>query len=199
MSDVRRSWPAVVALRTGLRDRLVAAYGEEHRGYHNVVHLAEVIERIKEIVAAEGFDIDLDAVLLAAWFHDAVYDEAGANEERSAMLAERELADQPPGLVVEVTRLVRLTATHDPSADDLAGQILCDADLAILAADRTRYQAYVEGVRREYAHRSDDDFRRGRARVLRDLLQLPTLFTTGFAQKHWESAARANIARELDR
>ena len=34
----------------------------------------------------------------------------------------------------EVARLVRVTAAHDPDRDDLAGQQLCDADLAILAS-----------------------------------------------------------------
>ena len=64
---------------------------------------------------------------------------------------------------------MRLTEHHDPAADDLAGQVLCDADLAILAAPPDRYDAYLAGVRRDYAHVSDTDFAAGRAAVLRDL------------------------------
>ncbi len=69
---------------------------------------------------------------------------------------------------------MRLTATHRPADDDHAGQVLCDADLGILAADPARYASYTAGVRREYAHVPDADFAAGRAAVLRDLLAKPT-------------------------
>jgi len=95
-----------------------------------------------------------------------------------------------------VARLVRLTETHDPTTDDPAGQALCDADLAILASAPERYDAYVAGVRRDYAHISDADFASGRAAVLHDLAGRDRLFHTAYAQEHWESAARANLARE---
>jgi len=96
-----------------------------------------------------------------------------------------------------VARLVRLTATHDPAVDDRAGMVLCDADLAILAAPAERYAEYTAGVRREYAHVPDEDFRRGRAKVLRTLLDRPALFRTAFGQRHWEDPARTNVAAEL--
>jgi predicted metal-dependent HD superfamily phosphohydrolase len=75
--------------------------------------------------------------------------------------------------------------------------VLCDADLAILAADDRRYREYVDGVRREYAAIPEPDFRRGRATVLRDLLAKPTLFHTRHGLAHWEQGARANVQREL--
>jgi predicted metal-dependent HD superfamily phosphohydrolase len=138
-------------------------------------------------------------VLLAAWFHDAVYDDLGNLEARSATLAELVLATTSAGRrqIAEVARLVRLTAHHKPEDDDLAGQVLCDADLAILAADEPRYREYVDGVRREHAAVPDPDFRAGRAAVLRDLAAKPTLFHTRYARTHWEEPARANLAREL--
>ena len=37
-----------------------------------------------------------------------------------------------------MARLVRLTVTHDPADDDRDGQVLCDADLAILASPPVR-------------------------------------------------------------
>ena len=102
------------------------------------------------------------------------------NEERSAALAERALAetDLPDATVAEVARLVRLTTTHDPDEGDRDGAVLCDADLAILAADPERYAAYAAAVREEYAAVPDEAFREGRAAVLRGLLDLPSLFRT---------------------
>ena len=210
MVDLAHHWPEPLAGHTPLRERLLAAYDEPRRGYHNRQHLAEVFARVDTILAAGSHDIDLekgpdgvdrDAVLLAAWFHDAVYDEHGDNEERSAVLAEHELsqAGLPGALVDEVVRLVRLTATHQAGPDDPAGQVLCDADLGILAADEGRYEQYTAGVRQEYAHITDHDFRHGRAQVLRGLLDRSQLFSTDFARRRWEAAARANIAGELQR
>ena len=123
------------------------------------------------------------------------------NEERSARLAEHLLADLrvDDDVVAEVARLVRLTADHEAADDDPDGAVLCDADLAILAADETRYADYVAGVREEYAHVPDDDFARGRAAVLRALMAQPSLFRTPTARASWETAARANVTAELTR
>ena len=177
-----------------VRDALLAAYGDAARGYHDTLHLTEVLDRIDEIAVA-GVAGDGAAVRLAAWFHDGVYDGERGDEDRSAVWAEDALADT--GHAEQVARLVRLTEHHDPSDDDLPGQVLCDADLAILAAAPDRYDAYLAGVRRDYAHVSDPDFAAGRTAVLRDLAARPRLFHTPYAREHWEPAARANLAREL--
>jgi predicted metal-dependent HD superfamily phosphohydrolase len=190
VSDLSRYWPS--GLEDDLRLRLERAYSTG-RGYHDLRHLTEVLEHVDELMDAD--DPAREAVLLAAWFHDAVYDGGGEDEERSARLAEDSLG--PRALADEVARLVRVTERHRPDGDDDAGQVLCDADLAILAAPADRYASYVEGVREEYAHVSDADFAAGRAAVLRDLLAKPSLFHTRAARDRWEAAARANIEREL--
>jgi predicted metal-dependent HD superfamily phosphohydrolase len=194
-------WPAVVRDHPELRLRLVAAYDDPARGYHDLRHLTEVLEHVSSLCRSEpsSEDADRDAVLLAAWFHDAVHDGSPDDEERSAALAERELAavGLPSELVSEVGRLVRLTVAHRPADDDANGQLLCDADLAILAADDDRYQEYVDGVRREYLHVDDVAFRAGRAAVLRELVAKPVLFHTAAARSRWEERARSNLAREL--
>jgi predicted metal-dependent HD superfamily phosphohydrolase len=190
MPELAQWWPS--SLDDGLRVRLEGAYATG-RGYHDLRHLTEVLEHVDELM--ERDDPVREAVLLAAWFHDAVYDGRGDDEERSAQLAEQSLADT--SLADEVARLVRVTEHHRPDADDVAGQVLCDADLAILAAPPERYASYVEGVRAEYAHVPDADFAIGRAAVLQDLLAKPSLFHTPAARDRWEEAARANIEREL--
>ena len=177
------------AIRAGLRQR----YAEPHRRYHDLRHLGEVLDGVDAL--AEEAD-DVDAVRWAAWYHDAVY-ETGAddNEDRSARLAESELAGLPA--VAEVARLVRLTATHKPPPGDRNGAVLCDADLRILAADGRRYAEYVADVRAEYAAVDDTAFARGRAAVLEALLDGP-LFHTQTARRLWEVTARANVTAEID-
>jgi len=188
-------WP--LTCRDALRRELEAAYADPARGYHDTRHLAEVFARLDELAEVPH---DRDAVLLAAWFHDAVYDGRAGDEERSAEWAEAALTGEPTlpdQTVAEVARLVRMTERHDPAEDDANGGVLSDADLAILAAPKARYDEYVAEVRREYAHVDDADFDAGRSAILADLLGRPALFHTAHAREQWEPAARANLAREL--
>jgi predicted metal-dependent HD superfamily phosphohydrolase len=182
-------WP--LAGHQDLRDDLLTAW--DRAGYHDLLHLTEVLDRLDELAAA-GAAFDRTTAGLAAWFHDAVYEGAEDDEEGSARWAERVL---PPAYAGEVARLVRMTVHHRPDDDDPAGCALSDADLAILAAPRERYDAYVAGVRADFAHVGDADFRAGRAAVLADLAAKPYLFHTPQARRLWEAAARANLEREL--
>jgi predicted metal-dependent HD superfamily phosphohydrolase len=179
--------------------KLLSKYADTGRHYHDLTHLDEVLRNVDELA---DFARAPDVVRLAAWFHDAVYDpRADDNEQRSANLAETMLAAMrvDDAVVADVARLVRLTAGHDAVADDPDGAVLCDADLAILAADESRYADYVAGVRLEYTHVPDDEFARGRAAVLQHLLGQPSLFRTPTAYAAWETAARANVLAELAR
>nr|WP_240943149.1 metal-dependent phosphohydrolase [Planosporangium thailandense] len=176
---------------------LIACWSQPHRHYHTTDHLAAVlavVDRYADLVP------DPDAVRLAAWFHDAVYDpRAGDNEERSARLAEASLpgAGVPAERTKETARLVRLTAGHAVAGDDHDGALLADADLAILAADPDVYDRYATAVRHEYAHVPEAAFRAGRADVLGGLLALPALYRIVPVATEWEARARANVGREL--
>jgi len=179
-------------------DNLLARWQEPQRRYHTLAHLTAVLDHIDVL---QKHAADPDAVRLAAWFHDAVYlPDRSENEERSARLAERALpeAGVARDRTAEVARLVRLTVTHDPSDDDRDGQVLCDADLAILAAPPSAYAAYTAAVREEYGFVPTDAFRTGRSAVLRQLLDLPRLFRTPYGEREWEATARYNLASELE-
>lgn len=177
---------------------LLGRWQEPQRRYHTVEHLAAVLDRVDVL---EEYARDPEAVRLAAWFHDAVYlPDRSENEERSARLAERALAEAgvPDARTAEVARLVRLTVTHDPADDDPDGQVLCDADLAILASPPSAYAAYTAAVREEYHFVPNDAFRTGRAGILRQLLALPRLFRTPYGAERWEATARYNLTAELE-
>jgi predicted metal-dependent HD superfamily phosphohydrolase len=195
--DLAGAWPLPQA--PGLRDELLAAYGYPWRGYHDLRHLAEVLDRLDELSEA-GVLFDGRPVRLAAWFHDAVYDGRVGAEDRSARWAEQALTGHVgEAEVAEVARLVRLTEHHRPAEDDANGCALSDADLAVLAAAPERYRRYVEDVRREYSTVADEEFRRGRAAVLRSLVEQEPLFRTRHARARWEAAARRNVEGELAR
>ncbi|MET8782447.1 hypothetical protein [Streptomyces sp. NPDC004589] len=179
-------------------DDLLRRWSEPQRRYHTAEHLTAVLDHVDVL---EEYADDPDAVRLAAWFHDAVYlPDRSTNEERSARLAERALpeAGVPQRTTAEVARLVRLTVGHATEPGDANGAVLCDADLAILAAAPHTYGAYTAAVRQEYGFVPDEAFREGRAAVLRGLLELPRLFRTPYGQREWEATARWNIGAELE-
>jgi predicted metal-dependent HD superfamily phosphohydrolase len=172
-------------------DALRARYAEPHRRYHTVEHLTEALatfEGLRDLAS------DPQAVELAIWYHDAVYDPAapaGENEANSAALAAAEGCDD------EVVRLILLTAGHEATSDDRNGAVLADVDLAILGAPPERYARYAADVRAEYAHVSDEAWRPGRSAVLRRFLARPRLFVTDRAHAALDGAARRNLAAEL--
>ena len=193
--DLLLAWPLPGARALGAQ--LVAAYNHPSRRYHDARHLEEVLERVHEL-SGEGVAFDRMAVVLAAWFHDGVYDGEPDAEKRSAAWAAEALdALVEPDIVDEVVRLVLLTEQHLPADDDANGGALSDAELAILAASPERYAEYVAAVREEYSHVPDDLFVVGRSAILADLLAKPHLFHTPYARASWEAAARANVEAEL--
>ena len=88
-ADLLARWTALLgpAAEPAGRD-LLARWAEPHRGYHDLRHLAEVLDALDELTAGGP----PPAVVLAAWWHDAVYEgRAGEDERASAALAARVL------------------------------------------------------------------------------------------------------------
>ena len=198
--DLLRGWAQTLGGSTDVESAgrdLLDRWAEPHRHHHTTRHLREVLAAL-DLLSAGGAPV---AVRCAAYWHDAVYDPTAAdNERRSAALASATLGrvGLAPQVIREVSRLILLTTSHAPAPDDEPGALLCDADLAVLAATAERYNAYAAGVRAEYAHLSDEAFRRGRATVLAALLDRPQLFSTVEGRRRWESVARNNLHGELD-
>jgi predicted metal-dependent HD superfamily phosphohydrolase len=177
-----------------LREDLLARWSETHRKHHTVAHLHEILDAIG-VLADAGIKFDREAVELAAWFHDAIY-EIGRddNEDRSAELARELLASSP--IRDEVARLVLLTKTHTVADDDVNGAVLNDADLSVLGSEPLRYRAYAAAVREEYVDVPDEVFKPARAQLLTALLDGP-LFHTAAGRERWEERARRNVAEEI--
>ncbi len=175
---------------------VIRAWGEPHRRYHDLAHLAAVLGLVGQLSADAA---DPDAVRLAAWYHDVVYDpRRNDNEAVSAGRARAGLrAMVPDERIAEVERLVLLTAGHASEAGDANGAVLCDADLAILASPPEAYAGYASAVRAEYGHVPDELFAAGRIAVLEQLLALPRLYRLPVVADSWEPRARANMAAEL--
>ena len=177
---------------------LVTRYREAGRAYHNLNHISKCLEEFDALIrlAAQG-----GAVEFAIWFHDAVYDSrARDNEEQSAALAEAGLTEM--GIQGELPRvvesLIRLTK-HDSAPATVDGQIILDVDLSILGQSPEVFDRYESGVRIEYSWVSDKEFWSKRIAFLRSLLAREYIFLTAPCRKKYESAARRNLQRTIER
>ena len=192
---------------------LLQAWEQPHRAYHHSGHLSQMLTDLDRLYAHRTQGSTPLALILAAWFHDAVYEGApGEDERRSEQLASASLESLvTAGLLTGhelqmVSLLVRATATHElpESANLPAGyepadiQFFLDADMAILAADSARYRRYLRGVRSEYSHFDDEAFRAGRTTFLRSILGRERIFLSEQALKLWEEPAQANLRAELN-
>lgn len=195
-AELLERWHTALPHQQEMGEGLIARYREPHRRYHDARHLLAVLRRVEEFADEQ----DLFLVRLAAWFHDAVYDipeRELSNEEASARLALRELSRA--GLeqedLTQVARLVRLTADHVPGSRDTEGELLCDADLAVLAGPPADYADYLAAVREEYAAVPDEEFFSARLAVLEPLVA-GEIFRTAKGRA-LTAAARANLTAEV--
>ena len=182
-------------------DDLAARYEEQHRHYHTLEHIAEMLRIVPRLTPT---GIEMFPIQLAVWFHDAVYDtHSSTNEFDSSQYALGVMRGL--GLVeattTEVARLILSTDHRFHNFDDApeSYRILHDADLAILGAAPERYDRYAADVRKEYAWVPEKQFRTGRARILQTFLERPRIYLTEVMKVEGEAAARQNLEREWKR
>lgn len=178
---------------------LLARYRERHRRYHTTAHVAHVLHDV-EVLATEESVTDIGSTVAAAFYHDAVYEPRyPANERASARLATRDLTQLgwDEHHVGSVVTMIEATQDHlDPPDIDTA--VLFDADLAILGARPTDYEAYSKAVRAEYRYLDEEEWTTGRALVLRSFLDRNAIYATRTGAALWEEAARRNLQTELE-
>jgi predicted metal-dependent HD superfamily phosphohydrolase len=182
----------------GLYARVTGRYLEPHRSYHTLRHLEECFALFD---AARHLSMNAGEVLIALWLHDAVYlPKSRDSEEASARWAEKILheAGATSDIIGRVRELI-LATKHDASPSSADAGVLVDIDLAILASDAERFEQYETQVRQEYAHVPDIVFRMGRAKILKQFLARPWIYTTPYFRERFEQNARDNLARSLAR
>ncbi len=177
---------------------LVARYSEPHRRYHNLAHVEfglgqfDLLEHLAERP---------EEVVVAFFFHDAVYDiGASDNEERSAELARQSCRTLGFALPVldRIASLVEVTAL-DSSPVTIDELVISDIDLAVLGQDHQAFERYETLVREEYEAVPDDTFWRARKEVLRSILNRLSIFLTDEFGVRYEASARAILLRTIQR
>ena len=185
---------------TGLRAR----YAEPHRVYHTQAHIDAMLAGLR---ALGGAVVHADAVELAVWYHDAIYDPAATdNERRSADLLRAEMSGMTDGtLLAQAEALVCWTANHRippglPADQHEDAALFLDLDMAVLGGDHATFDAYERGIAAEYVPVYGwNRFGAGRTQFLLAMLERPRLFHSVQFDQRCDAAARVNMKRALAR
>ncbi len=170
---------------------ILIQYSQPHRKYHNLEHISHCLA---EFQAVRHLALDIDALELAIWYHDAIY-EIGAsdNEERSAILAQVVMNsfDLPTGLIDKVKAII-IATKHEKVPDDHDAKLMLDIDISNLGqADKFKESNRL--VREEYSSVPANLFANGRSNILQSFLDRPSIYLTEFFQQKYEDSARKNI------
>lgn len=169
-------------------------YSSPTRFYHNMDHILEMVEVIGELRYACD---DYHSVILAAWYHDLIYDTTrDDNESQSAFYALMSLewlAGPKTWMPYHVFALVQATADHNPkTADEM---VLCDADLLRFADPYDKFLKNNADIRREYGWVPQNEYDLGRAKVMQKFMDKEPLFHIPEINEQYEVIAKENIAR----
>ena len=149
-------------------DRLVAAYCEPHRKRHTLEH---ILECLREFDSARNITENQNAVEMAIWFHDFVYD---TSEELAKF-------NEP----IKVCKLMDV-------------RVLIDVDLSSLGKPWSEFREDSRAVREEYNHVPEAVFREKRAEILQGFLDRPRIYFTDYFYEKNEAQARENLKRAIE-
>jgi predicted metal-dependent HD superfamily phosphohydrolase len=186
-----------------LKEKLTALYNAKGRFYHTRQHVDFMLNLLEEHRSEIH---DPDAVEVAIWYHDAIYDsQADDNEAESAKLAAKDLSSTVPAEQLErICMMIEATKSHSPPENNEPWvvedtKMLLDFDLAIFTVDEKGFDRYETNVRKEYAWVPDDKFRVGRLNVLKSFLYRRWIYNSKAFRKDLdiEERARVNLRRSI--
>lgn len=176
-------------------EELAAAYQADDRHYHSDTHVTECL---KQFARHRDLSERPAEIEVAIWFHDAIYDTSkGDNEEQSAEWARCYLLEHKVehATVERIVDMIIATKTHQVTNRDSA--LLLDIDLGILGTAAEVFEAYDQAIRREYHWVPLEQYRAGRADVLRSFLDRQTIYQTEAFHSTLEEPARRNLRAKI--
>ena len=179
-----------------LWQKIFTAHNQSSRSYHNLSHLYSITEIF------DKFDLPILNQSIFYWttfFHDYIYKaHRKDNEVKSAGIAKKALS---PFLSSEdinsIVAIIESTARHKPLIDVPEQYAFLDADLAILASEKSIYDQYTKAIRQEYRIYPDLLYKSGRIKVLKHFLDRKEIYYTAYF-KNYEAKARRNLLREIE-
>ncbi len=173
---------------------LEKAYSKKARHYHNLNHLAEMIQEFNTYKTKLKYP---NEVLYSIFYHDYIYNSSRKdNELKSAEFAVKILPKETNIDSKIVFDMILATKDHQNNGIE-DEKWLIDFDLKILSKDWEDYKVYFEQIRKEYSIYPDFLYKPGRKKALEHFLENEFIFQTEEFRTLYESKARENILSEI--
>lgn len=180
-------------------DRIVNLHSAPDRRYHTLVHLFEMMGYVDLVEQSTN-----PTMILAVFFHDAIYDAtSGTNEEDSANLFREFCNDmhcRDAEIVSSVIRYILQTKSHVIPKDgcDRNLALFLDIDMAVLGKDEPAYLHYASLIRQEYHFVEQSVYCEKRANILSTFLGEKDIFASQLLNEALEPQARHNLRMEIE-
>jgi predicted metal-dependent HD superfamily phosphohydrolase len=175
--------------------RLTRLLSAPYRRYHTIEHIHACLRRLDKVAPLLKHS---DAVELALWFHDAIYEmDSGSNEQRSADLFERLAKGADPAFRRRVCALIMATR-HKGGERDHDRRYIVDIDLAGFGAPWDEFVRNGVLLRDESPKKTDAQYHCAQASFLQRLQRRRHFFATQYFRDRYEAKARANLRRLLE-
>lgn len=179
-----------------IHQRLLDGYREPGRFYHTLDHIEHCIATFDD---CRSLVDDPDALELAIWFHDVIYEPGKPdNEARSAQLylqlSDGVHDDATRGLV---DRLIMATLHLGCSLPDREAAYMVDIDLSSFGLPWDEFLRDSENLRREATHLDDAQYHDKAKAFHQSLRARARFYYTDFFADRYEARAHQNIERYL--
>ncbi len=146
---------------------------EKHRFSHNINHLIQILQDIESNIYFKELNLyEKHALLLAAFFHDAIYDpKRKDNEDKSKELFIISFRGRDVKMLDKVCDLIEITKYRKRPSDKLE-QILWDADNAVFKKGYNTILNNEKLIAKEYSFVPKKEFKEGRIKFLESCLGL---------------------------
>jgi predicted metal-dependent HD superfamily phosphohydrolase len=180
-----------------VHQRLLAAYAEPQRFYHNLTHIEHCLGMFDEVKSLLS---NPDAVELAVWTHDVIYQPGAHDNEARSVEWYRNIAAgvHDPDLVQRVSRHILATLHDGKPLDDEDSRYLVDIDLSSFAMPWEDFLRDSHNLRRENPQISDQEYYRNQGKFQKLLLSRERFYHSDYFYQHYEQRARDNLARYFE-
>ena len=174
---------------------VVDRYAEPRRHYHTLGHIHHCLAQFD---SARHLAEDPDAMELAIWFHDIVYDVgASDNELRSAQLFDSLLGPHMPSERAQRVHRLITNTEHPIEPEDNDARLMVDIDLSSLALPWEEFMRDTDAICAECSDVPEAQLVAGKCNFFNELLSRSSIYLTAHFRERLETQARSNLERHL--
>lgn len=142
-------------------------WNESHRHYHSQNHLLDLLDKINE-KRSNLSQKDYEKLVIAALFHDIVYDPmSNQNEEMSAKFLIESALDKSNPDILEIKQIILDTKKHEPTTK--LSEIFSEMDMDVVKGDFEKLLEWERGIGEEYKAYGNL-YKEGRLKFLESLM-----------------------------